>query len=186
MNTLPNTKSAITSVAFSPTATSLACGSRDTLIHLWPLSQDHLQPRTFPRQRIRQLFRQRRIWMNRLEIARSGAVYALLFSPDGQTLITGSAGSGIELWDVNSGEWLGRLSGYDWVQALALSLDGKTLAAGCGDGSLEFWNLATRRLSHRIVAHGDTITSLAFSADGQFLVSGSNDKKVRLWRWRGD
>lgn len=55
-------------------------------------------------------------------------VTAMAFSPDGETLAVGDAGS-LRLYDVDSGRERGWVAAA-WVRSLAYSADGKTLAAG--------------------------------------------------------
>jgi WD40 repeat protein len=52
----------------------------------------------------------------------SGAVRAVIFSPDSQVLATGSHDKTIKLWDTLTGSLQQSLEGHhDWVQAIAFS-----------------------------------------------------------------
>jgi len=63
------------------------------------------------------------------------------FSPDGQTLATGSYDKTVKLWDVESSQLQTTLEGHaDTVRTVAFSPNGKTLAVG-GAG-IKLWDLA--------------------------------------------
>jgi WD40 repeat protein len=63
----------------------------------------------------------------------TGAVGAVTFSPDGNTLAT-SSGSTVQLWDVATHRQIGStLTSSEPVNAVAFSPDGNTLGAGSGD-----------------------------------------------------
>ena len=68
----------------------------------------------------------------------------LTFSPDGSILIGSSMGVWdipIKLWDVETGNSLGILSGHtEPVEALTFSHDGKILASGSDDGTVLLWD----------------------------------------------
>ena len=68
--------------------------------------------------------------------AKASQVYALVFSPDSQYVISGGSDRMIRCWDVNSGRETGQLDGHsDSVRGLAISKDGKKLAS-CGDDKI--------------------------------------------------
>src|SRR5262249_42939754 len=61
----------------------------------------------------------------------TGTVRSVAFSPDGQTLASGSEDNTIILWDVASHQQLSALKGHTGtVRSVAFSPDGQTLASG--------------------------------------------------------
>ena len=84
----------------------------------------------------------------------TSSVYSIAYSPDGQTLSSGSLDETIRLWDVSTGEHLRTLEGHtDNVNSVVFSPDGQTLVSGSSDGTVLLWDLApTAPESKRIVA----------------------------------
>jgi hypothetical protein len=138
---------------------------------------------------------------------------ALAIAPGGKTLALGAGNGGqrneagnIALWDLASGDEVGRLKGLAPValqpggpttpvfQALAYSPDGRTLAALVGGrvllievgaagvrGRLEFPTALEGRPDHQ---QGMTVGALAFSLDGRSLAVGCADGAVRRFELR--
>jgi WD40 repeat protein len=66
----------------------------------------------------------------------------VIFSRDGEMLISGSDDDTIILWKVETGEQIYTLEGHDsWVLSVALSPDGKILASGSRDGTIFLWDM---------------------------------------------
>ena len=112
----------------------------------------------------------------------SDSVRSVAFSPDGETLASGSSDDSIRLWDVKSGEQKAILSGHsDSVRSVAFSPDGETLASGSSDSSIRLWDVKSGEQKALLSGHSSDVSSVAFSPDGETLASGSNDKSIRLW-----
>jgi WD40 repeat protein len=117
-------------------------------------------------------------------LAHSGWVWSVAFSPDSQTLVTGSARKGqggeARIWDVASRTPVGEpFEHSDWVMATTFGLDGKTILTACLDGRARLWRMSTRRCLASIVHRG--LLCVALSPDGKTIVSGSRDHTARLW-----
>ena len=68
-------------------------------------------------------------------------VFSVFFSPDGQTLASGSEDNTVRLWDVNTGQQLRTLTGHTHrVYSVSFSPDGQTLASGSNDGTVLLWH----------------------------------------------
>ena len=70
-------------------------------------------------------------------------VFSVAFSPDGQTLASGSGDSTIRLWDLRQPAAAPTvLRGHEhWVLSVAFSPDGQTLASGSADNTIRLWDL---------------------------------------------
>jgi WD40 repeat protein len=122
--------------------------------------------------------------------AASQRVWALTFSTDGLTLVTGGSGGEVRLWDPTGGSdqapvVLGEHPG-DEVRAFAFSRDGRFLASGGDERSLvKVWDWAERKEIATLQGHRSWIEALAFSKDGRTLVvagaHGAQSKQLHLW-----
>ena len=110
------------------------------------------------------------------------SVNSVAFSPDGNTLASGSYDETIKLWDVATGTLKATLEGHtSWVYRVAFSPDGNTLASGSYDETIKLWDVATGSLKSTLEGHTSWVYSVAFSPDGNTLASGSYDETIKLW-----
>ena len=124
----------------------------------------------------------------------SKSVISVAYSPDGQTLASGSDDTTIKLWNVKTGNLLQTLTGHSsQVNSVAYSPDGQTLASGgytqamaiaSSVNTIKLWNVKTGNLLQTLKGHSDWVypVALAYSPDGQTLASGSSDKTIKIWR----
>jgi WD40 repeat protein len=85
----------------------------------------------------------------------SSEVWSVAFSPDGQTLASGSGDQTIRLWDVQTGEALATLTGHTgWVSAVAFSPDGQTLVSNSVDETVRLWEVSSGQCLHTLRAPG--------------------------------
>eukprot|EP01137_Pigoraptor_chileana_P025186 Opistho-2@94276 len=74
----------------------------------------------------------------------SGEVLSVAYSPDGQTVATGSGDCTARVWDAATGQCKLTLSGHsDAVASVAFSPDGRTIATGSDDKTARVWDAAT-------------------------------------------
>jgi serine/threonine protein kinase len=110
-------------------------------------------------------------------------VWSVAFSPDGETLASGSADTTVRLWRVSDGSTLRTLEGHTLpVTSVAFSPDGATLASGSNDDTVRLWRVSEGSLLRTLEGHTDTVWSVTFSPDGETLTSGALDSTVCLWR----
>lgn len=127
-----------------------------------------------------------------------GVVWELLFTPDGEELVSVSADKTIRFWDAYTGSLTRTLRGemgdgpLGKLYAGALSPDGNRLAVGgflpgengkndANVGDIRIINLESGAMTGRLHGNGDVIRALAISKDGRYLASGSADRTVVIW-----
>ncbi|MCC5640422.1 WD40 repeat domain-containing protein [Nostoc sp. CHAB 5844] len=157
------------SVGFSPDGHILASGSYDGSLNLWDVQTGKL---------IRTL-------------KHSDPVIGVVFSPDGQTLLSNlDLGSIIRLWNWRTGEIIHIKDNPDAyqrgfrnfkTQPATFSPDGQTLFATSGSGSmLQSWNVKTGKRTGSFEAKS-SINAVTISPDGNTLATGIRDQAIKLW-----
>jgi WD40 repeat protein len=107
---------------------------------------------------------------------------ALLFRPDGKTLLSTGLHGYIRAWDVVTGKESAQVVAHkDGVWGAALSGDGKYLATAGEDGLVRLWDAKTLKPLRTFAGHTKEAVAVAFSPDGKTLASGGGDRTVRLW-----
>jgi WD40 repeat protein/tetratricopeptide (TPR) repeat protein len=123
------------------------------------------------------------------------AINALAVSPDGWTVVTGSANRSIRLWwaDGVLRNYLGLTDRDRWgvgggpagfetsVYAVAFSPDGRVVVTAGANKEGHLWDVATGRPIGEALVHKGPVVAVAFSPDGKTVLTGSGDKTARLW-----
>ena len=121
-------------------------------------------------------------------------VSALVFSPDGRWLVSGTTGGKIQMWDVVTGEALIAFAeptaqeDQGGISAVAFSPDATLLAAGAHtqvhlwevDTGNKFLSISTVHKRGNMTFHSSP-EPLVFSPDGAVLVNGLDHGAIQLW-----
>ncbi|MBD2088753.1 serine/threonine protein kinase [Microcoleus sp. FACHB-1515] len=112
----------------------------------------------------------------------TGFINCLAISPDGQSLMTGSADFTIRLWNLATGQTIRTLQGHQtFVNAIETTPNGRTLISGDADGEIKLWNLATGQATRSLQAHARPVNAIDINPNGSTIATGSADNTVKLW-----
>jgi WD40 repeat protein len=153
-----------TSVAFNPTAGTLAASNEAGTIRSWDVRSR--KPVGAPIH------------------APDGAIWNIAFSPDGRWLASAGEDGTLRLWDARHGASEGRpLRGHRRsALVVAFSPDGRRLVSGGRDGTIRLWDPRTgEQLYEPLQARQETITSVAFAPGGRRFASAGEDGTIRFW-----
>ncbi len=105
-----------------------------------------------------------------------GGASVLIFSPDGQNLVSANYDNDIRIWKVSSGELVKKVDDLTGAMfAGGFTPDGKQLIMAGLDETVYIWDAQTFALNRKLTGHGETISALAISPDGRTLVTGGFD-----------
>jgi len=170
-------KQALKAIAFSSDGRYLAVGGRkevlDGIIVIWDTSS---------RSEVRRIeFR----GAHGVSLP-NATVNAVMFSPDGNSLVTANEDWTARLWDVATGRQLqhfaheGFYLNINAVYDLAFSPDGRFLATASGDGTTGLWEVQSGR-QIACLKGSFSVRKVVFSPDGHHLVTAGSDHAVRIW-----
>ena len=135
----------------------------------------------------------------------TSVVNSVVFSPDGNTIASGSghlmgyegkasAGEEVRLWNANTGELIKTLTEHkEVVSSVAFSPDGNLIvsgdwydwdgypSSGTWSGEIRVWDAHTGEHLKTLIGHTGGVSSVAFSPDGKTLASGRTDGTILLW-----
>jgi WD40 repeat protein/tRNA A-37 threonylcarbamoyl transferase component Bud32 len=106
----------------------------------------------------------------------------IVFSPDGLKVLTNDNGNTAHLWDVATGQRVGRPMPHSKaVICVAFAADGRTMLTGSRDGDARLWRASTCELIRKVTSGAGPVRVAAFSVDGEMFATVTADNQVRLW-----
>ena len=115
-------------------------------------------------------------------------IVEIAFSPDGQTVATGSEDGMVRLWNTRTGEELATLPHAGRYEALKIvwSPDGRSIAIDCnpwhGDGETQIWDAHQGKVLALLPTREDH--SLIWSPNGQMILTTRLERLGRVWNAR--
>ncbi|MGD9092100.1 MAG: ABC transporter permease subunit, partial [Anaerolineales bacterium] len=109
-------------------------------------------------------------------------VTALVFSPDGQLLVSGSLDKVISFWDLESGEvnWLGE-GHFATINELLFDQEGKNVHSASADFKSKIWRVPGGKSSETFVGHLSGVNTVSHGPQTTTFLSGGEDGSLRLW-----
>jgi WD40 repeat protein len=122
-------------------------------------------------------------WTER-RLPRAGPrAWNVAFSPDGSRLLATDAGRDtIEVWDVRSGNLIGRLTGHSGrVEDAEYSADGTRIVSASDDHTVRIWDAMTFRELTSLRGHSGFVIRARFTGDGSTIVSIDDKGNAKMW-----
>jgi WD40 repeat protein len=111
--------------------------------------------------------------------AHEDSIYQLLLTPDGGTLISGSADKLIKLWSVKDQKLQGSCEGHTGqITALAYHPQKAWLASAGADREIKVWDMQQRQQLMSLGDKKQVTTTLTWTTDTQALITGTEKGRV--------
>lgn len=108
----------------------------------------------------------------------------LVFTPDGNTLISVGCDEQMIFWEVaaETPKPIRSVKAHKgWIRCADVSPDGSMMATGGNDRLVKLWNPADGALIHELAGHDSHVYSVAFHPSQPFVLSGDLSGQVKQW-----
>lgn len=110
------------------------------------------------------------------------AITSCAYSPNGQTIVSGSLDSKLKIWDALHGQELSSLQGHRApISSCTYSPDGHHILSASWDRTLKLWDAPTDMELTTLRGHTARVLVCAYRPDGLHIVSGSEDCTIKIW-----
>jgi WD40 repeat protein len=117
-----------------------------------------------------------------LESQTNQAAFSAAWSPDGESVATGSLDGAVRIWDAQSGALRSQIPAHsDYITRVAWSPSGDRLATASNDNTARIWEAETGTLLFDLSGHSDDVAGVAWSPDGGKIVTTSLDASALVW-----
>lgn len=108
-------------------------------------------------------------------------VFSVAFSPDGNTLASGSYDKSVRIWDINAGRLLQTFTGHtDAVYSVAYNSSGNMLASCGKDKTIRIWDPSTGRLKKTLKSN-EEVTTISFDPIRNQIASAGEKGIINIW-----
>lgn len=112
-------------------------------------------------------------------------VWAVAFSPKGDSLATGGLEKDVILWDVAREVELRKLRGHaDSIRGIVFARDGSIVATASKDKTIKLWNFDNGTEIRTLAGHTGIVTGVAYAPQSDMLLSSSDDQSALTWDLR--
>ena len=109
-------------------------------------------------------------------------INAVTYTPDGESILTGSADSTIRLWDIETQQTRLIFEGHvGQVRSVTYHPESQHMLSSSADGTVRLWNPRTGLEIRRYSAHDEWVNAAVYSADGETVFSASWDDTIFQW-----
>lgn len=122
------------------------------------------------------------IWLSKTFSTHDISVNSIAISRDSRFAISGNDNASLNLWNLESGEYLHQYQGHkEKVNSVCISTKGDMVLSGSSDGTLILWDLKVSTPLKTLSGHSSEVNTVSMTSDARLALSGSNDNTLRLW-----
>jgi transcriptional regulator with XRE-family HTH domain len=109
-------------------------------------------------------------------------VYSVIFSPEGNLILTGSYDGLARLFDAKTGQEVREFTGFTKGVRAIFSQGGQSIFISSVDGKAQMLDVKTGKVQQSYYSQGDPgLTDIKVSPDGKYVLTGGGDGIARLW-----
>ena len=115
-------------------------------------------------------------------IGHTGPISGIVFSEDGEKVVTSSWDGKIKMWHTLTGMQLAKLNDKGApVYAVNFSIDQQQIISGDGDRKIKFCNIKTGKIESELSGHISAVTDIKITSDGKLMISRGANGEVIVW-----
>jgi WD40 repeat protein len=115
-------------------------------------------------------------------IGHTNLITDFAFSPESNTLASGSLDGTIRLWNLDTGRQLRQVAGlYTQVQSVGFTPDGAAIYAGAADGTIRLLDIRKGTTTRKFPGHTEPVVRVIPSPDDNLLLSIAGDSMATAW-----